>query len=86
MLDAVAKAEAVEADLDRFIDAQASKRQGEDADNLAAEAERQRNERKAAAERAANRAAWVAFYRRLAASNLAAARRYRSLVRRLENA
>ena len=85
MLDVTAT-ERAEAELNKFIDAQASRRKGADPANITAAEERARTERKTAAEREQNRRDWVRYYRRLAFSNLQAARRYRAIVRDLENA
>lgn len=64
MLDSAA-VEKAEREIDRFLDSQASKRQGEDAANLAAMEERARTERKAATMREENRKAWIEHYRKL---------------------
>lgn len=82
-MDVVAKSEAVDAELDRFIDSQAKKRKGEDKANLDAALEREADARRLEAEREENRVLWIAHFRCMAAVSLAAARDYRRRAREL---
>lgn len=81
----IAKAEAGERELDKFINSQAKKRKGAEEAN-ALEAMWAASEARALAkQREENRTAWVEHYRMVAAAHLKLARSFRQRARQVES-